>query len=210
MVRHNLYIIGEYPLRVSHCLMVNPGVKLENIKRVYSHPQALAQCEGSLSKLNVKSIVSADTAGSARELAERGDRDAAAIASRRAATVYGLEILQENLEDDPENYTRFLVLSRKPLRAENPDDNGFKTSIVFSLNNKPGILFKALSVFALRDIDLSKIESRPLQGKPWEYLFYIDFIGHSEAQNCRRALEHLSELAPFLRILGSYPKYNQK
>ena len=208
MLRHNLHIIGEYPLRVSHCLMVNPGVKLEDIKRVYSHPQALAQCEGSLSELNVESVVAADTAGSARELAERGDRDAASLASRHAAKVYGLEILQENMEDDPENYTRFLALSREPLVVANPDDEGYKTSIVFSLNNKPGILFKALSVFALRDIDLTKIESRPLQGKPWEYFFYIDFIGHAETKNCQRALEHLSELAPFLRILGSYPRYN--
>lgn len=207
MLRHNLFIIGEYPLRVSHCLMANPGVKLKDVKRVYSHPQALAQCESSLIELGVESIVAADTAGSARELAECGCRDAASLASSYAAKVYGLNILRENMEDDKENYTRFLALSRSPLEVEKPDEEGYKTSIVFSLNNKPGILFKALSVFALRDIDLTKIESRPLQGKPWEYFFYIDFIGHAETLNSQRALEHLSELAPFLRVLGSYPRY---
>ncbi len=116
-----------------------------------------------------------------------------------------LEILRENLEDNPYNYTRFLALTQKSLIVDDPENDGYKTSVVFSLTNTPGVLFKALSVFALRDIDLTKIESRPIQGQPWEYMFYVDFLGHQKALNCSRALDHLGELAAFLRVLGSYP-----
>jgi prephenate dehydratase len=206
MLRNELHIIGEQYLRVSHCLLALPGVRLEDIERVHSHPQALAQCEVNLRSLGLQPVSESDTAGSARLLVERQDHHAAALASRRAAQVYNLEILRHNMEDNPENYTRFLALARHPRQVTNPEDGEYKTSIVFSLANKPGSLFKALSVFALREIDLTKIESRPVQGKPWEYLFYIDFAGHSQALNCQRALEHLSELAPFLRVLGSYPR----
>ena len=121
--------------------------------------------------------------------------------------MYGLEILVENLEDNLSNYTRFLALSTTPPVAVNPEIGDTKTSVVFSLNNQPGALFKALSVFALRDIDLTKIESRPIQGKAWEYMFYIDFIGHQDTKNCQRALDHLAELAETIRVLGSYPRH---
>jgi prephenate dehydratase len=207
MLRHNLHIVGEYHLRVQHCLMALPGVRMEEIESIHSHPQALAQCEAKVKQVGAMPIVEADTAGSARLLKERGDHKAAALASRRAAEVYGLHILQEGMEDNPLNYTRFLALSPIENIVDDPETGGFKTSIVFSLNNKPGVLFKALSVFALRDIDLTKIESRPIQGQPWEYMFYIDFAGHASAKNSRRALEHLSEIAPFLRVLGSYPRH---
>ena len=206
LLRNQLQIIGEHHLRVSHCLMALPGVRLEGIERVYSHPQALAQCEESLRKLNLPGIVAADTAGSARALKEENDKRSAAIASRLAAKVYGLTILQENMEDDPANYTRFLALSPEQYGQENTDDLSYKTSIVFSLENKPGSLFKALSIFALREIDLTKIESRPLAGKPWEYLFYIDFIGHQDRKPADAALNHLREIAPFIRVFGSYPR----
>ena len=207
MLRHEFPIQGEYHLRVSHCLLALPDVKLEEILQVHSHPQALAQCEASLNRLGLKGVVEADTAGSARMVKERGDRAAAAIASRRAAEVYDLQILAENLEDNPENFTRFLVLGHQPVPGRDPDPGEFKTSVVFTLHNQPGALFKALSVFALREIDLTKIESRPLAGRPWEYLFYIDFAGHAEDESCERALAHLGEMAPFLRVLGSYPRH---
>lgn len=208
MLRNDLHIVREYHLRVSHCLLALPGVKLDNIKSVHSHPQALAQCEANLARLGVEKVAEADTAGSARQLRQDGDLHKAALASSRAAEVYNLEILAEHMEDNQANYTRFLALSQEPLKVEEPESGEYKTSVVFSLINKPGALFKALSVFALRDIDLTKIESRPIPGQLWEYMFYVDFAGHANAQNCKRALDHLGELAPFLRLLGSYPRHN--
>lgn len=207
MLRYDLSIVGEYYFRVRHCLMAPPDVKLEDLRRVHSHPQALAQCENNLTNLGVERIQEADTAGSARMLRSMNDPHAAALASRRAADVYDLNILAENFEDNPANYTRFLCLTHQPHMVENINDNDYKTSAVFSLQNRPGALFRALGVFALRDIDLTKLESRPLVGKPGEYLFYIDFVGHADSQNSARAIEHLSEMTPFLRIFGSYPRH---
>lgn len=207
LLRHDLSIIAEYHLRVSHCLLSLPGVSISQILRVHSHPQALAQCEANIQLLNIEQVVEADTAGSARWLSQQKNRESAAIASRRAAEVYGLQILRDHFEDNPANFTRFLILAPNPVETEEPDKGSYKTSIVFSLNNQPGVLFKALSVFALRDIDLTKIESRPLPGYPWEYIFYIDFVGHYRSPVCARALEHLNELAPYYRLLGSYPRH---
>jgi prephenate dehydratase len=203
LLRYNLHIVGEYPLRVQHCLIVFPGVKKEEIKKVISHPQALGQCAAYLRRLGVKVESAYDTAGSVRMLKESQARDTGAIASRRAAEIYGMRILEEGVEDNPENYTRFLAVTKYACTPEGEA----KTSIVFTLKNQPGALFKALSVFALRDIDLTKIESRPLQGKPWEYLFYIDFIGAAHEETIRKALDHLSEYALMLRVLGSYPRH---
>ena len=208
MLRHELHIVGEYHLRVSHCLMALPGVKIEDIQRVHSHPQALAQCEANLEQLGTQRVAESDTAGSARLLRERNDRQAAALASRRAAEVYDLQVLADQMEDNPANYTRFLALANNPLEVDNPQDSDYKTSIVFSLHNQPGALFKALSVFALRDIDLTKIESRPIPGQLWEYMFYIDFAGHAQDQAGVRAISNLKEFAPFLRTLGSYPRHH--
>ncbi|MFN8484965.1 MAG: prephenate dehydratase [Anaerolineae bacterium] len=205
LLRHDLAIIGEENLRVVHNLLALPGVTLEDVRRVYSHPQGLAQCEGTLERLGLERVPMYDTAGSAKYVREQGIRDGAAIASRRAAEVYGLAILMESIEDDPENYTRFLALAREaPLPP--PLDAPAKTSLVFAASNVPGSLFKALSVFALRDIDLTKIESRPLKGKPFEYYFYLDFAGSLADPRCQKALDHLAEYASYLRILGSYPK----
>lgn len=203
-LRHDLHIVGEYFLRVQHCLIALPGVSKADIKKAISHPQALGQCAAYLRRLGVKPEAVYDTAGSVKMLKESGARDTAAIASRRAAQIYELPILEEGIEDNPENYTRFLAISKTP--AEGPNGEA-KTTIVFTLKNQPGSLFKCLSVFALRDIDLTKIESRPLQGKPWEYLFYIDFIGSTRAETVRKALDHLGEYALMLRVLGSYPKH---
>jgi prephenate dehydratase len=203
LLRHELHIVGEYLLRVQHCLIALPGVKKEEIRKAISHPQALGQCAAYLRGLGIKAEQVYDTAGSVKMLKESGARDTAAIASRRAAELYGLQILEEGIEDNSENYTRFLAISKTAVQPEGES----KTSIVFTLKNQPGALFKALSVFALRDIDLTKIESRPLQGSPWNYLFYIDFIGATHEDTSRKALDHLGEYALMLRVLGSYPRY---
>ncbi|MBP6178237.1 MAG: prephenate dehydratase [Anaerolineales bacterium] len=203
LLRHDLHIVGEYFLRVQHCLIANPGVKMEDIKKAISHPQALGQCAAYLRGKGIKPETVYDTAGSVKMLKASGDMDTAAIASRRAAELYGMQILQEGIEDNQENYTRFLAVQRE---ATVPTGEA-KTSIVFTLKHVPGSLFKAMSVFALRDIDLTKIESRPFQGKPWEYLFYIDFVGSADDDVSRRALDHLGEYATSLRVLGSYPRF---
>lgn len=201
LLRYNLWITGEYFLRVRHCLIAQPGVTKADLQRVISHPQGLAQCAGYLRAMaDVRSEVAYDTAGSVKMLSQSGDRTTAAIASRRAAEIYGMQILDEGIEDNPQNYTRFLAIGREPMRPEGSS----KTSIVFALKNEPGALFKALSVFALRDIDLTKMESRPLVGSPWEYLFYIDFAGSISEAKVRNALNHLEEFATMLRVLGSY------
>ena len=210
LLQNNLHIVGEYLLRVRHCLITMPGVKKEAVKKAISHPQALGQCAGYLRSHGIKAEQAYDTAGSVKMLKESGARDVAAIASRRAAELYGMQILEEGIEDNPENYTRFLAIQHDPNILEGDPHQGLvKTSIVFTLKNVPGTLFKALSVFALRDIDLTKIESRPLQGKPWEYLFYIDFIGATQDESSQKALDHLSEYALMLRVLGSYPRFRQ-
>jgi prephenate dehydratase len=205
LLRHNLHIVGEYFLRVQHCLITAPGVKMEEIKKAISHPQALGQCAAYLRNHGIKAEQVYDTAGSVKMLKESGALDTAAIASRRAAELYGMQILEEGIEDNPENFTRFLAIQHE---AKTPEGES-KTSIVFTLKNVPGALFKALSVFALRDIDLTKIESRPLQGSPWEYLFYIDFVGATHEAHVEKALDHLNEYAVMMRVLGSYPRFKR-
>ena len=202
LLRHNLHIVGEYFLRVHHCLIACPGVQKSDIRKVISHSQALGQCAGYLRRLGVITEPEYDTAGSVKMLKSSGERTVAAIASRRAAEIYGMQVLEEGIEDNSENYTRFLAIATQPI-VPKPEA---KTSIVFTLKNQPGALFKALSVFALRDIDLTKIESRPLVGTPWNYLFYIDFIGAVTDDNASKALSHLDEYAIMLRVLGSYSR----
>lgn len=202
LLQNELVVVGEHYLPIHHCLIAHPGSRLEQIRKVISHPQALAQCEQYLRSLHdVKVEPAYDTAGSVKILQASGDSSVAAIASKRAARIYGMQILAECIEDHATNITRFLAIHKQ---AVDPGPSA-KTSIVFALDNQPGSLFKALSVFALRNINLTKIESRPLVGRPWEYLFYIDFEGAQDAANCSRALSHLSEYAAMLRVLGSYP-----
>ena len=204
LLRYDLFIVGEIQHRVAHQLMVLPGVKAEDVKQVYSHPQALAQCEHSISRHfpAAERIVAYDTAGSAKILRQEKLRHAAAIASSRAANLYEMDILFLDFEDNSENYTRFLAISRDIVVPQGK----VKTSIVYALDNSPGILFKSLAAFALRDIDLTKIESRPLQGKRWEYFFYVDFIGSQHDEHCQNALKNLQEMTTYFRVLGSYPQ----
>lgn len=201
LVGNDLHIVAEINLRIVHNLIAFPGVTLANLRQVYSHPVALAQCGDFFARNpKVEKVQFYDTAGAVKMLSERRLRAAAAIGSRTAARVYGGRILRTHLEDHHENYTRFLLLSRTakvPSRAN-------KVSIVFSTRNVPGALYKCLSVFALRDVDLTKMESRPLRGRPWEYLFYLDFIGNVKEERCRNALAHLGEVTNFLRVLGCY------
>jgi prephenate dehydratase len=195
-------VIGEIILRIHHHLLALKGVDEKAVKRVYSHPQALQQCSEFLEAWeNVEAVPMYDTAGSAAFLAENNIRDGAAIASLRASQDYGLRVLKKGIENKQHNYTRFLVISNTPPA---PQEAG-KTSIVFSTKDIPGALFKAISVFALRDINLLKIESRPLQTGPWKYWFYLDFEGSMEDEACRNAIKHLEEITSFLKILGSYP-----
>lgn len=205
LLRYQLFIIGEYFLRVRHCLISQPDGEISHIKSAISHPQALGQCAGFLRELGIKPEPVYDTAGSVKILKASGDKSKAAIASKRAAEIYGMKILQESIEDNPENYTRFLEISKNHMTPEL--NNKSKTSIVFTLDNKPGALFNAMGVFAKRGIDLTKIESRPLVGKAWEYLFYIDFIGASSKEPALSALAELGKFALMLRILGSYSRF---
>ncbi len=196
-----LHIVGEVSLRIVHNLIALPGTSRKDVRQVYSHPVALAQCGQFFARHpQIERIPFYDTAGAVKMLAERRIRGAAAIASRIAADVYRARILVRHLEDHHENFTRFLLLSKTRKVSPRAD----KVSIVFSTRNVPGALYKCLSVFALRDIDLSKLESRPLRGKPFEYFFYVDFMGHMKEERCRNALAHLGEVTNFLRVLGCY------
>jgi len=202
LLEHHLPIVGEVELPVVHHLLALPGCPMERVRRIYSHPQALAQCDRFLRTLSgVEVIATYDTAGSAKLIADERMGDAAAIASARAAEVFGLVALRSSIQDYEHNVTRFLVIGHRPLSAAPPD----KTTLVFSLANEAGALFKALSVFALRGIDLTKLESRPVPGRKWEYLFYADLAAARDDLPCARALAHLAEFAPMLRVLGSYP-----
>jgi len=201
-LRYDLKVQGEVIVRVSHCLLANKGTTLKQVRVVYSHPQALAQCRNFLERSGWDLIPTYDTAGSAKMIKEKALENAAAIASERAAELYGLEILAREIEDNPSNYTRFFVLSKEDAAMTGKD----KTSIIFSAAHKPGSLFQALGEFAKRGISLSKIESRPTKQTPWEYNFYLDFEGHRTELRCTEALEALRHHSTFIKILGSYPK----
>jgi prephenate dehydratase len=201
LLARDVFVQREYRLRIRHYLIAAPGTRLRDLRRVLSHPVALEQCREFLRRhprLRPESFY--DTAGSVKHVLENRLPDTAAIAGAAAAAVYGGKVLMRGLEDDKHNYTRFFLLRRR--RRLLPGAN--KTSIAFALKNVPGALFKALSVFALRDINLSKIESRPLRGRPWEYAFFVDYLRGDE-QPARKALAHLAEIAEFVKVLGIYP-----
>ena len=207
----DLPIVAETSVRIVHNLIAPQGVAFSKIKRVFSHPVALNQCLDFFARHpRMERVPFYDTAGSVQMVIEEGLKDAAAIASSVAAEIYGGRILRRSIESDRRNFTRFFLLRkpayarRHPVRAARKAP--WKTSLVFSTRNIPGALFRALSAFALRDLNLTKIESRPLRGKPWEYLFYLEFLGRVDSPNAQNALNHLRELADFLRVLGCYPK----
>jgi prephenate dehydratase len=204
LARYPFEAVAETFVRVEHNLIVHPGTSLEKITQIYSHPVALAQCQKILRRLRKVEIVSFyDTAGSVKHIRDQGLRQAAAIASGDAARLYGMRILRRGIEDNRQNYTRFLALAPRG----NLSSRGRKTTIIFGLKNEPGALFKSLSVFALRNIDLTKIESRPIHGKPWEYLFYLDLQSDVHSRECINALRHLREMTLYLKILGCYPMF---
>jgi chorismate mutase/prephenate dehydratase len=201
LFERTLKACGEVVLRVVHCLISIPGVCLEDVRKVYSHPQALGQCRTYLEEHGYEAVAAYDTAGSVKMLKERGSRDLAAIASRRAAEVYGMTVLASGIETHDENYTRFLIIGDEDHAPTSSD----KTSIAFIVDHRPGTLHLALKAFAGNGVNLTKIESRPQVGKPWEYVFFIDVEGHREDSNMRMALKELSESSRSVKILGSYP-----
>jgi chorismate mutase/prephenate dehydratase len=198
----NLKVCGEIELRVVHCLIGTPKARLDLIKRVYSHPQALGQCKTFLRHLGWELIPTYDTAGSVKMIKEKGTTDVGAIASARAAEIYEMKILAREIEDNPNNFTRFFILAKEDA----PPSGNDKTSIVFTVKHKPGALYESLKELAARNINLTKIESRPTRQKPWEYNFYLDFEGHREDKVFQEALASLEASAPFVKVLGSYPK----
>jgi prephenate dehydratase len=204
LLNYDLPIIGETSIRISHQLIAMPGTRFRDVRRVLSHPVALNQCVRFFKEHpDIERVPHYDTAGSVKTLAENRPPHSAAIASADAAEIYGGVILKRGIEDDRQNFTRFFLLGRRPLKRTSMD-GVWKTSIVFSTPNHAGSLFRAMACFALRDLNLTKIESRPLRGKPWEYLFYVDLIGHKDDTAVTNALRNLKEISNMLRILGSY------
>jgi chorismate mutase/prephenate dehydratase len=197
-----LKVCGETELRVIHSLIANPGVTLDSIKKVYSHPQALGQCQAFLRHLGTELVPTYDTAGSVKMIKDKGIMDGAAIASSRAAEIYGMKIIAREIEDNTNNYTRFFILAKE----DSPPTGNDKTSIVFSVKHRPGALYELIRELADRKINLTKIESRPTRQKPWEYNFYLDFDGHRDDPTACEAINNLEQYALFIKVLGSYPK----
>jgi prephenate dehydratase len=199
LYRHQLYITGECILKIRHCLIALPGVQARDIKKASSHPQALAQCAGYLHRHNIQPVEAYNTAASVKLLKESGARDTGAIASRRAAELYGMQVLEENIADHAENHTRFLILGREPALPKGEA----KTSIVFTLKDRPDASSEALAAFARHDVALTKIVLRPLRGEPWGKLYFLDFPGLPNDE----MLDEVGEFASNVRVLGSYPRF---
>lgn len=202
LLSSTIKVCGEIELRIVHCLIANPSASLDSIKRVYSHPQALGQSQAFLRHLNAELVSTYDTAGSVKLIKVQNIKDGAAVASARAAEIYGMKILAREIEDNTNNFTRFFILGREDSAPTGND----KTSIVFSVKHQPGALFAVLEAFADANISLTKIESRPTRQKAWEYNFYLDFEGHLQDAPMKTALRRVEKQALFLKILGSYPK----
>lgn len=208
LLNFKLPIVAEGRVRIVHNLIAHPNAKFADIRRAISHPVALGQCLRFFKKhRRIRSETFYDTAGSVKRVMEQDDPSTAAIASRAAAEYYGAKILKRSIEDNRENYTRFFLLApKKPSRRPKSGGARPKTSIVFAIRNEPGTLFRCLAAFSLRDVNLMKIESRPLRGRPWEYLFYLDFLGDPAETRVRNAMSHLREMTELLAVLGTYPE----
>jgi prephenate dehydratase len=207
LLNFKLPIVAETRIRIVHNLIGSKDATFAKLKKAISHPVALRQCLDFFKEhKRIRSETFYDTAGSVRRIMEEGDATLAAIASKTAAEYYGAKILKRSIEDDRHNYTRFFLLKKKAPRRPAKKGVPLKTSIVFSTPNKPGTLFRCMSAFALRDINMDKIESRPFRGRPFEYLFYLDFLGSPDDPACHNALSHLGEMAEFVALLGCYPQ----
>jgi prephenate dehydratase len=208
LMKHDFTITSETNVRIVHHLIAPPGMAFGQVRRAFSKDVALNQCQDFFTEHpRIQQEIFYDTAGSVKMIMEERPEGGAAIASELAAKIYGARILKREIEDDRQNYTRFFLLERAGAKPRTPKGSGkkpWKTSLVFSTRNVPGALFRALAALALRDLNLVKVESRPLRGKPWEYLFYLDFLGRPEDEKVGHALSHLGELADFLRVLGTY------
>jgi prephenate dehydratase len=205
LLNTKLMVSNEVYLRVVHCLISYSEGSMEKIQAVYSHPQALGQCRSFIKSHGFEPIPFYDTAGSVKMLKELQIENAAAIASERAAEIYGMKIFARGIEDSKNNYTRFLVLSHKDSEPTGND----KTLVIFTTKHMPGALHHVIEEFASRDINLTMIMSRPTKEKPWEYNFYVDFEGHRSQQKVKECLEHLKDKTIFLKVIGSYPKHKQ-
>jgi prephenate dehydratase len=199
-LKHGLHLVGEAVVRVDHCLVALPGVTLDDLVEVISHPQAISQCEEFLTALGVSLRSEYDTAGAARRIADEKLDATGAIASRRAAELYGLGVLAERIQTYPDNYTRFGALSRNPSALREPN----KASLVFGVSHVAGSLYRCLGAFAERHLNLTKLESRPRAGRPWEYVIYVDVEAPASEPEMVAALGEVSEHATFTRLLGSY------
>ncbi len=204
LLDYDLRITREVVLRVRHALLARSGTRLEEIRRVYSHPSALAQCEQFLASHGWEPVVAYDTAGAAKLLAHSDEPGAAAIASETAGRIYGLQALMCGVEDRSDNLTRFFVIGH----AESPRSEKSKTSVVLATRHTPGALYDCLGEFATRRINLTKLESRPDRRRPWHYVFYLDFEGHWQDPECGQALVGLLNKSSFVKVLGSYPMAN--
>tara|TARA_B100000029_G_scaffold410587_1_gene412547 strand:+ start:4484 stop:5317 length:834 start_codon:yes stop_codon:yes gene_type:complete len=206
LLKSKVSVVGEINVKIEHCLISHHGVNKEDIDVIYSHTQALGQCKSYLKKMGCDAVTTYDTAGSVKMIKEKEMKKAAAIASKDASKLYDMNIIEENIQDHEDNFTRFFCLSNIPTKSTGND----KTSIVFSAGDVAGALYKALKEFADGGINLTKLESRLTRKKAWEYNFYLDFEGHIDDENCKKAIEELVNLGSTVKILGSYPKSNNK
>lgn len=206
LLKSKVTVVGEINVKIEHCLISHHDTSKDDIDVIYSHTQALGQCKAYLKNSGCDAVTTYDTAGSVKMIKEKNMKRAAAIASKDAAKLYDMSVIEENIQDHEDNFTRFFCLSKIPTKSTGND----KTSIVFSAGDVAGSLYKALKEFADGDINLTKLESRLTRKKAWEYNFYLDFEGHIDDENCKKAIQELVNLGSLVKILGSYPRSNDK